>query len=124
MIVSTRYSEMPSDPPRCASPPAELLLPPERNQDALDECTGRNLRANLAHSGYLPLRNLRVDVRNGQVSLSGCVSNYYFRQLAIAAALRHVEPALLIDNIQVTTASGSVPSGMEAARAAVRPPDK
>ena len=46
------------------------------------------IRQNLADLGYPQMRQLRIDVEHGQVSLSGKLSRFYLLQVAQTAAMR------------------------------------
>ncbi len=46
------------------------------------------IRQNLADLGYSQVRQLRIDVEHGQVSLSGKLSRFYLLQVAQSAAMR------------------------------------
>ncbi len=59
----------------------------------------------LGRTGYLPLRKLRVDVHEGQVTLRGRLSTYYLKQVA-QNVVQQVHGAERVQN-EIVVALGS-----------------
>ena len=59
------------------------------------------IRQNLADLGYPQVRQLRIDVEHGQVSLSGKLSRFYLLQVAQTAAMRTPGVTEVTTNVSV-----------------------
>jgi osmotically-inducible protein OsmY len=55
----------------------------------------------LAGTNRASLKRLAVDVREGEVTLSGCVGSFYEKQIAIEACRRRFDIGRLIDAVEV-----------------------
>lgn len=70
-------------------------------QRTADANLAEAIRRNLADLGYSQVRQLRIDVEHGQVSLSGKLSRFYLLQVAQSAAMKTPGVTEVTTNVSV-----------------------
>ncbi len=66
-----------------------------------DQELRRRVEGELAETHRPNLARLAVDVRQGMIHLSGCVTSFYEKQLAIHSCIRAAGAGHLIDAVEV-----------------------
>lgn len=78
-------------------PPLSLPVPPP----SADQELRRRVVGELAETHRLSVQRLAVEVHQGMVHLSGCVTSFYEKQLAIHSCIRAAGAGRLVDAVEV-----------------------
>ena len=72
---------------------------------------GQEVENRLHRCGYLVLRTISCDVRNGVIHLRGRVPSYYLKQIAQVIAGSIEDPRSMINDLEVIAPTDGTPNG-------------
>jgi osmotically-inducible protein OsmY len=82
-----------------ARQPRERKVPLVKQREAIEAL----VEARMRHSGYYELREVSCDFHEGVLTLRGCVTSYYLKQLAQSLVLRLEGVEELNNRLEVRT---------------------
>jgi osmotically-inducible protein OsmY len=87
----------------------------ERTAGAYLSPAGRQAEGLLRQSGYLALRGVACDARDGVITLRGRLPSYYLKQVAQSIAARIEGVRRVVNEIEVAVPNGPAPAGRDRA---------